>query len=256
MKLLPSIVVAILVLLGVFCRPSAALTANSFPKGASPISSLLSKAAPFSKDDTVIKAAQKVMKNTGYFDPIDETLFADDFIFRGPVIGPLNKEDYKQVLDYFGIYKAFPDIDPNCFGWSVDPENPYRVWFFVRATGTYQNPLGGPLGSVLEPDNQQYRGSPEAWSLTFDEYLKARLITAGYVADRFDENATTDGAGLSFGILKTLGLSLPSGVGDVRLQFTQTIAGPLSGVGISPKAVSAAKDVPSWWTNPKRGADA
>ena len=70
-----------------------------------------------------------------------------------------------------------------------------------------------------------------------------------------DDEATTDGAGLSFGILKTLGLSLPAGVGDVRLRFIQGINGPLVQAGIAPKAVSDPQDVPSWWTNEKRGAD-
>ena len=37
----------------------------------------------------IIKAAKQVMQNTGYFNEYDSTLFADDFIFRGPVIGPL-----------------------------------------------------------------------------------------------------------------------------------------------------------------------
>lgn len=202
-----------------------------------------------------IAAAQKVMSNAGYFAPIDEALFADDFIFRGPVIGPLNKADYKEVLDYFSIYKAFPDIDPCCFGYVVDPEDPYRVWYYVRATGTYQNPIGGPLGAVLKPDGRKYRGNPEAWSITFDDDLRARLMTAGYVADRFDGNSTSDGAGLSFGILKTLGLSLPSGVGDAGLRLVQAVNGPLAAGGVTPKAVSAAEDVPSWWTNEKRGAD-
>jgi hypothetical protein len=102
------------------------------------------------------------MANTGYFDPIDETLFAQDFIFRGPVIGPLNLADYKDVLGYFSIYEAFPDISPNTFGYTVDPEDPYRVWYFVRSSGTYQNPLGGPLGSVLAPNQEVvYRGSLE-----------------------------------------------------------------------------------------------
>ena len=206
----------------------------------------------------VIRAAQNVMANTGYFDPIDESLFSeDDFIFRGPVIGPLNFADYKEVLSYFSIYKAFPDIDPNCFGYTVDPENPLRVWFFVRATGTYQRPLGGPIGNLIRPDQQTYRGSPETWSLTFDDTkrLKAKLMTAGYVSDRFDDQATTDGAGLSFGILKTLGLDLPSGAGDYRLRLIQAINGPLVQQNIIPKAVSDKKDVPSWWNDAKRGAD-
>ena len=56
----------------------------------------------------VIEAAKKVMQNTGYFNAYDPTLFADDLIFRGPVIGPLCKKDYEEVLEYFSIYKAFP----------------------------------------------------------------------------------------------------------------------------------------------------
>ena len=203
----------------------------------------------------VVKAAKRVMSNSGYFAPIDASLYADDFIFRGPVIGPLNKNDYQDVLNYFSIYKAFPDIDPNCFGFTVDPENPLRVWYFVRATGTYQQPIGGPLGNFIRPNNEVYRGSPETWSLTFDDNLKARLMTAGYVSDRFDASHTTDGAGLSFGILKTLGVSLFSGPGDPRLRFIQAINGPLVQLGIAPKAVSAPDEIPAWWTNSKRGAD-
>jgi len=59
-------------------------------------------------ESQIIQAAKTVMQNTGYFNEYDSTLFADDFIFRGPVIGPLCKNDYKEVLQYFSIYKAFP----------------------------------------------------------------------------------------------------------------------------------------------------
>ena len=138
----------------------------------------------------------------------------------------------------------------------------------VRATGTYRNRLGGPLGKILPPDQRIYRGSTETWSLTFcnnnnnnnnndddDDDLQCRFMTAGYVADRFNEEATTDGIGLSFGILKTLGISLPSGVGDASLRLVQAVNGPLVQGGIAPKAVSDKQDIPSWWTNTKRGAD-
>lgn len=210
------------------------------------------KAPPSGK---VIEAARKVMENTGYFDPLDEALFADDFIFRGPVIGPLNKPDYIDVLDYFKIYEAFPDIDTNCFGFTIDPKDPYRVWFFLRATGTYQKPLGGPAGKVLKPNNQVYQGSVETWSILLDGDLKCKLITAGYVSDRFDDQATTDGIGLSFGILKTLGLSFPSGPGNIGLRIIQGVNGPFVKLGIAPKAVSDPSEVPAWWKNEKRGAD-
>ena len=244
-------------------------------------------AAADTTDDTelptesqVIEAAKQVMQNTGYFDEYDPTLFADEFIFRGPVIGPLCKNDYEEVLEYFSIYKAFPgewhiklcvydmlsyhvfshfemrfvDINPNCFGYSIDPDNPLRVWYQLRASGTYTQPLGGPIGKLIKPNGTKFRGSTETWSLTFTKDLKARLITAGYVSDRFEEDSTTDGIGLSFGILKTLGLSLPSGVGSA-LQLIQAVNPPLVSLGIAPKAVSREEDIPSWWKNDKRGAD-
>ena len=203
----------------------------------------------------VLQAARTFMKATGYFDPLNASLLADDFVFRGPVIGPLNKDDYQEVLEYFGMYKAFPDMENNCFGFTIDPENPLRVWFFLRATGTYQHPLGGPVGRILRPQNQSYRGSTEAWSLTFTQDLKVQFINAGYVADRFDANATTGGAGLSFGILQSLGLSLPSAAGDPRLRIIQGMASFLQFTGLLPKAVSRPDQVPAWWTNEKRGAD-
>ena len=118
-----------------------------------------------------------------------------------------------------------------------------------------QGPLGSPLGSIIKPDGTKYRGSTETWSITFDDTLKARLMTAGYVSDRFEENTTTDGVGLTFGLLKTLGVNLPSVAGNPLLQFIQATSGPLVNLGIAPKSMSSAEDVPKWWKSEKRGAE-
>ena len=98
------------------------------------------------------------------------SILAEDFVFRTPVLGPLNKHDYiDSLVDYFRIYEAFPDINPNCYGFTVDIIDPLKVRFFVKATGTYQRPLGGFLGkaaaSLTSPDGRQYVGSTEALSL-------------------------------------------------------------------------------------------
>lgn len=204
----------------------------------------------------LIKAADNFMTSgTGYYSPIDVNALSDDFVFRGPVIGPLGKDDYVDVLEYFSVYKAIPDIEPNCWGFSVDPQDPYRVWFFLRATGTYQQPLGGFLGNIASPppDSREYHGSPEAWSLTFDEERKVQYISAGYVVDLFDQKATTGGKGLTFGILATLGLLLPSGSGSPILQAIQYFSNAFPSV--FPKAFSDPSKVPSWWKSDKFGAD-
>lgn len=213
--------------------------------------------ATIAKDKLIETAKDFMAMCTGYYSPLDMEKLADDFVFRGPVIGPLGKQDYAQVLDYFKVYNAFPDIEPNCFGFSVDPQDDRRVWFFLRSTGTYQKKLGGFLGdvasSVASPDSRPYRGSPEAWSLTFNDKKQVRYISAGYVVDLFDPQATTGGKGLTFGILATLGLSLPSGSGSPALQAIQKFTNAVD--GIFPKAYSEPSKIPSWWKSDKFGAD-
>ena len=55
----------------------------------------------------IIKAAKQVMQNTGYFNEYDSTLFADDFIFRGPVIGPLCRNIMKKFWSTLVYIKHF-----------------------------------------------------------------------------------------------------------------------------------------------------
>jgi len=207
----------------------------------------------------------------GYFSPMKETttkVLSDDFIFRGPIIGPLTKVDYTEVLEYFRVYEAFPDIKPNCFGFTIDPLNPMKVRFFVQATGTYQRPLGGFMGkfaaTVSPPDGRNYRGSTEAWSITFNdlERMQVKCITAGYVVDRFEETdddlsttTTTGGKGLSFGILHTIGIPLPTTPGAPSLRLTQWVTNKFSSGpnAFFPKAFS--NTIPKWWKDARRGAD-
>mmetsp|Transcript_5116 Transcript_5116/g.14873 ORF Transcript_5116/g.14873 Transcript_5116/m.14873 type:complete len:347 (-) Transcript_5116:191-1231(-) len=211
--------------------------------------------------------------NDGYSDYNDyndpSSILADDFVFRGPVIGPLNKWDYIDVLDYFRVYEAFPDINPNCYGFSVDVIDPLKVRFFVKATGTYQYPLGGFLGKVgnmlQKPDGREYVGSTEAWSITFNDLdrMQVKYISAGYVVDRFEDQdrlSTTDGKGLVMGVLNTIGLDfLPTQPESTSLKMMQWATGHFSKKGGSdalfPKAFTASRDLPQWWGDERKGAN-
>ena len=133
-----------------------------------------------------------------------EELFSDEFIFRGPAIGPLNRADYLQILGTFGIYTAFPDIKPNAFGFTVDPEDPSRVWFLVRNSGTNTGPLGLGLGLSWPASGNAVEGAPETFSIKFDADGRVKLLTVGYVADRFEGN--TGGSGAALGLMKVAGL--------------------------------------------------
>lgn len=93
-------------------------------------------ASPNSK--ALIERAKDIIKNkSGFYSNFDADVFSEEFVFRGPYIGPLNKKDYLDTMDAFSIYKALPDIDPNAWGFSIDPKDPNRVWFMVRNTGTF-----------------------------------------------------------------------------------------------------------------------
>lgn len=227
-------------------------------------------------------AAEKFMKEQGrYFSSPpsasenndDTSILADDFVFRGPVIGPLNKHDYLEVLDYFKIYEAFPDVRPNCFGFTTDPNDPLKVRFFVKATGTYQNRVGGLLGKCADaPDGREYKGSTEAWSITFtnddnddndnnntESRMQVKCVSAGYVVDRFEDKSTctTGGKGLSFGVFQTAGVPFPVKPGSKRLRLIQWLTNKFAkGPNAKfPKAFSDPKTIPEWWTDSRLGAE-
>lgn len=227
----------------------------------------ITKSLSAEQEEKLCLAAKTFINDqSGYYSSINTNILANDFIFRGPVIGPLNKSDYIEVLNYFKIYQAFPDIRPNPYGFVVDPSEPLKVRFFIKATGTYQNPIGGFLGGVAKfitsPDGREYIGSTEAWAISFSdiETMQVKSVTAGYVIDRFEgeSSCTTSGKGLSFGILATIGLSLPVDAGSLSLlnfiqKFTSKFSdGPNS---LFPKAYSDTEMIPEWWKDERRGAE-
>lgn len=81
---------------------------------------------------------------------------ADDFILRGPVdgLGPINREDLKVTQKFFKLLEAYPDIETNPFGFCVDPENPYRCFWFEKWTGTHTGTVQGDLFNLPATGNK------------------------------------------------------------------------------------------------------
>eukprot|EP00529_Nitzschia_sp_RCC80_P030511 CAMPEP_0113485098 /NCGR_PEP_ID=MMETSP0014_2-20120614/24308_1 /TAXON_ID=2857 /ORGANISM="Nitzschia sp." /LENGTH=291 /DNA_ID=CAMNT_0000378733 /DNA_START=144 /DNA_END=1019 /DNA_ORIENTATION=+ /assembly_acc=CAM_ASM_000159 len=202
-------------------------------------------------DHPLIQAAHKfAYSQSGFYSPYDESMFSDEFVFRGPYIGPLNKQDYFSTMDTFGIYKAFPDISPNCFGYSIDPQNPNRVWFMVRNTGTFTGEPGLGFGgdAYFPPNGATLQGSPETFSIIFDEDQKVKHLTVGYVADRFEGN--TAGKGAAVGIFHVIGLPFPSpGPG---LKLAQWLGTEVANMGA--KSYST-ENIPSWWKSEEKASE-
>lgn len=126
---------------------------------------------------------------------------ADNFEFCAAVVGPINKVEYLNALGTFRLQDAF-DIAPQFFGFSVDPLQPNRVWFFNRVTATHS--LGPFMG--VEPSGKEILYPPQVHHLDFDE--SGQIVEYGfYTADRRQGN--TGGLGGAFGFMYGVGKPLP-----------------------------------------------
>ena len=86
------------------------------------------------------------------------------------------------------------DINPNAWGFSIDPKNPNRVWFLVRNSGTISGKPFLPDTLNFKPEKGgEVNGCPETFNIIFDDDEKVKYLSVGYVADRFEGN--TDGKG-------------------------------------------------------------
>ena len=196
------------------------------------------------------KTKDLVYNKSGFYSPYDASFFSEEFVFRGPNIGPLNKADYLLTMDAFKTYNVFPDISPNAWGYSIDPENPNRVWFMVRNSGTFTGDALLPNLINYKANGKEIKGSPETFSVIYDEDEKLKYLSVGYVADRFEGN--TDGKGAVVGLLKAVGIPYPSKFG-LLLRFGNWYGSEID--SSNGKTYSKKEDLPSWWTDERVCSD-
>ena len=72
-------------------------------------------------------------------------LLAQDFQFVFPIVGPLEKTEFCTIYGGFKMNEAFPNRASNYFGFTVDPLEPNRVWFFARHSSKFFPNLNFPL---------------------------------------------------------------------------------------------------------------
>ena len=123
----------------------------------------------------------------------DQSVLDPSFSFCSPLVNPINKKDFLDVLEGFDLKEAFPDLQTKYTNFRVDPFDPYRVWVDGLGSGTWTGPLMGKSGNGV-----RYKGSPEAISLTFNNQGLCTRLTAGLTMDPTKGN--TDGLG---GVLGT-----------------------------------------------------
>lgn len=153
-----------------------------------------------------IALAEEWVKAEGFYSPCRTEMMAPDFVFMGPIVGPLNARDYLGTLNVFKVYDAFPDISVETAPFSQDPADPNRFWSIIRVSGTHTGPLNVGT-SVIPATGKQMRVGPQAVSVTFDDDDRVSRMTGGYIADVRD--GSTGDAGAMFAVMRSVGLPTP-----------------------------------------------
>lgn len=131
-------------------------------------------------------------------------LMADDFVFCGPVVGPLGKDKFIEQLAGFDFEGAFPDAVDGWHHFRLDPFEPNRVWFSCQGYGTNTGAVP-PL--IDEATGKRFETPPQACSMKFNEAGEVTEYSLGYVMDRNLGN--TGGLGGLLGILYSIGKPFP-----------------------------------------------
>lgn len=201
----------------------------------------------------VVEKTKQYTSEPGYrsfsLKDIPTEYYSTDYIFRGPIVGPINRQDLVITNTAFGLGTAFPDLDREAFGFCVDPENPYRCLFFERWKATHTGELN-LAGLKAEATGNKSISPVMPFSIVWTpdgEIIYEHLTTA---VDRFEGN--TMGKVAVFGLLETAGISLSNGVGDQILTLQQK----LNRLTNSPAQIySKAEDRPRWWKSQAVGAE-
>ena len=191
------------------------------------------------KADYAARAREWVL-NDGFHAPAKASLMADDFVWFGEVVGPLNKQDYIGTVSLFKVYEGFPDLKMHLSEFTRDPVEENRYWAILRLEGTHTQPQDPGTGAPpYKPTNNKLDVGPQCISVTFDADGRVSRYTGGYVVDR--TQGKTGMLGAMFAVTKTVGGFVPS----------LRVAKILNAIGARlknfPKNRSHQEDLPAKW---------
>ena len=125
-----------------FSAPAASST-TSFPGEVDTTAAFASFTFPISPPDLISRAKQVLFSpEIGIGTKDSGACLAPDFEFVAAVVGPIGREEYLNALGGFKLEESF-DIEQNTFGFTVDPLQPNRVWWYGRQISTQIAPFMG-----------------------------------------------------------------------------------------------------------------
>ena len=154
---------------------------------------------PIAPEQLIQRAKEVLGPDVGIGTKDGGECLADDFEFCAAVVGPLPKEEYLGALGTFKLEDSF-DISMNLFGFTVDPMQPNRVWFFQRQTAKHVNDFAG-----VEATGKELVLPPQTMHIDFNEDGKVKEF-GFYTVDRRQGN--TGGLGGAFGYFYGVGKKL------------------------------------------------
>lgn len=220
-------------------------TAPTVPRSATAAAlrcrTVLSAAGPAELEKTaeLKRLAREFVLNDGFHQPAKPEMLSDDFVWFGPIVGPLNKQDFLGTVGLFAVWDGFPDMKMSLSDFTQDPTEPNRFWAILRLSGTHSGTQQSGTGMSFPPSGAALDVGPQCVSVTFDEEGLVTRYTGGYIVDR--RQGTTGEFGGFFAVTKTVGGFLPG----------MRLAKVLNWVGAKlkrfPKARSHEADLPTRW---------
>lgn len=159
---------------------------------------------PIEHTDLILRAKEVLSPEIEIGTNDDGKCLAGDFEFVAAVVGPLPRDEYLEALGNFKLKDSF-DIEQNFFGFTVDPVQTNRVWFFSRQVAKHIAPFMGA----------QPEGTKDDGVLTLPPQLLHMDFNADglvkefgfYTVDRRQGN--TGGLGGAFAFFYGVGKPLP-----------------------------------------------
>lgn len=198
----------------------------------------------------VLAKAQEYVESQGKSENMEEW-YAPDYVLRGPVIGPITRKDLTDNQQGLGILSAFPDLAVDSFGFTLDPENPYRCFYSQRWRGTHTEDMNS-FGQVHPATGTEMESPVSVFSVVFNQQGKVVYDQVGAVVDRHEGN--TQGKAAVFGLLHTAGMRLSASPGDVVFALIQRVS-HWFGAESAGRSWSKDEDIPAWWVSPSKGAE-
>jgi len=201
-----------------------------------------------SQDDLIAQTIDFFNTKTGWYSPIDNSSFAiDDFVFRGPIVGPQNFDMNFNTVTNYGPHKGFPDLKPNpgpCWLDERDNEFGRHIYCVHYPTGTHTEIWHAPGGVTVKPTNRSIESSGEVWSVLWNKDMKVKMLTVGYPINAYRGNGC--GYGAAFALLCLTGAATPKALKEgYILQWTFH----------RPKESTPYSELPEWWKKYCKGAD-